>query len=316
MNLLRHIFRPTFMWEYPDPAGGGGAGPAAPVQPAQGQGQPANEGFWNLFPNVPQEMRPQLEPHIRPMQQHISQLEEQHAPFKPFVQAGLDARAAESLIKFSADFERDPINVWLNMGRMLQDSSDGQPALDPEIDLDHLAALARGEDPDAGDPGQGQPPGDTPQEQQLLGYITQLQQKIEELENGFQQDRVERQTAVQDQLYERRLNQMRETLKKAGYPEELLTNEDLTARILVAKGNIQAATQRMVEQRTALLRGSPAVQRATGGQPQTGANMPSGAPPAPPREKTTHRDGSWGKAREGATARLRRENIAAAQGDK
>lgn len=318
MNF-RRLFHPTFYFETPDPAGGGGAGTAAPVQPAQGQGQPAaDNGFWGNFPNVPEDVRPQLEPHLRSVQGHVTQLEQRYAPFKPFIDAGLDAQGAESLIKFSADFERDPVTVWLNMGRMLQNGNGGQPVLDPDIDMDYLAALARGEDPDAGQTAQqGQQPIDgstDPREQQLLGIIEQLRGEVEELRNGFQQEQVNRQTQMQDRLFERRLTAMRETLKKSGYPDELLSDENLTARILVAKGNVQQATQGMIDERTALLRGSPAVQRATGGTQQP-TNMPKGAPPAPPRQKPQHRDGSWGVARDRATARLRRENIAAAQGD-
>lgn len=318
--FLRHIFHPTFMWENPDPAGGGGAGTAAPGTPPPGQGQPAaNDGFWGNFPNVPAEARGQLEPHLRDVQGYVTSLEQAHAPFKQFAEAGLDDQAAGSLIKFSADFERDPLTVWLNMGRMLQQANGGLPVLDPEIDIDHLAAMAAGEDTDAGGyEGYGQPVGQPAEgdvSPQVMQYIQKLQDQVKQLSDGVENDRVTRQTQVQDQLYERRMGQMREAVKKTGYPEELLTDEKLTATILVHKGDMKAATQSLVDERTALLRGSPSVQRATGGQPQSGATMPNGAPPTPPRVKPNHRDGTWGKARETATARLRRENIAAAQGD-
>src|SRR6476619_110244 len=65
-----------------------GTPPSNGTAPAQGQGQPQQGGTgldWGMFPNVPEEHRPLLEPTIREqIQPYITRLEQQYAPFKGF----------------------------------------------------------------------------------------------------------------------------------------------------------------------------------------------------------------------------------------
>jgi hypothetical protein len=319
---LRNIFRPQFMWEYPDPGSAGGAGNPAPGTAPPGQGQPqdgadpTNQGFWAMFPDVPEEQRPLLEPHIRSAVGRVTQLEQQLAPFKPFLDAGYSPQAAEGLIRFSADFERNPADMWLRMGAMLQQrpGPNGRPVVDPELDLDHLAALVRGEDPDAQQqgqvPGQQQGPVEGQLPPEVLQYIQGLQQEVEDLKQGFTQDRVQRQELVQDRLLDQQLTQMKSSLKEAGWPEDLLTDEELYSRLIVAGGNVESALSGMVNVRSGLLKGFTEQNQ---GQPGD-LNMPNGAPPVPAPQRPSGRgNDSWGKARTGATQRLARANQAAAQ---
>lgn len=324
MNRLRNILRPQFMWETPDPGGsaGGAGNPAAGTAlPGQGQPQggadPTNQGFWAMFPDVPEEQRPLLEPHIRSAVGRVTQLEQQLAPFKPFLDAGYSPQAAEGLIRFSADFERNPADMWLRMGAMLQQrpGPNGRPVVDPELDLDHLAALVRGEDPDAQQqgqvPGQQQGPADGQLPPEVLQYIQGLQQEVQELKQGVTQDRVQRQELIQDRLLDQQLNQMKSSLKEAGWPEDLLTDEELYARLITAGGDVNHALSGMVNVRTGLLRGY--TEQNQNGRPGA-LNMPDGAPPTPPTNTPSGRgNDSWGKARVAATQRLARANQADAQ---
>lgn len=298
------------------PADGGvGQAPVQTPTGAQGQAQ-GSEGFWNLFPNVPQEHRALLEPHIREMQGHVTRLEEQLTPFKSFTDSGVDPQTAAGLIRFNNDFMANPLEMWVRMGSMLQQQQgqDGRPIVDPEVDLEYLAALARGEDPDAdaADQAGGLPVGQQPQggagEGQLL---QQMQQRIEQLQNELEQDRTQRQTAVQDIVLDRRMAQMRDALKQAGYPEDLLTDDEMHARIIAYRGDFQAATKSFLDHRAGILKGFTD-QRNNGPKP---LEMNNGTPPVAPREEVRGRDAGdpFARARPKAMSRIRRENRTTAQ---
>src|SRR4051812_19095369 len=96
----------------------------APAQPPVGQGaapeQAKPDGIRGMFPNVPDEQWPLFEPHIKDVQGHITKLEQAHAPFKPFVDAGVTPEAATALIQLSRDFDQNPIGVWMTLGQRLQ----------------------------------------------------------------------------------------------------------------------------------------------------------------------------------------------------
>lgn len=317
----------------PDPASGGGAGLAqpapgavqpngdqgvgapAPAQGQQGQGQQGQQqgdgNWWNLFPNVPQEHRQLLEPHLREMQGYTSRLEQQLAPFRPFVEAGISPETAQGLLRFSTDFDRDPRAMWIRMGQMLQQGD--RPVIDPDLDLDYLDALSQGQDPDAGIgvPGQ-QEEGQLQGDPQLLQEIASLKQQVEQLSGGFQQQQVRAQEQAQDRLYRHQLTTISTALKEAGWPDDAMPNEQtLAAYLLTHRGNTQSAVKAMVDQRTALLRGFTAQNQQQRDQQNQRTNMPGGPPPTDPRSPRPK--DAWGTARQGATARLRRANSAAAQ---
>lgn len=252
------------------------------------------------------------------MQGHITQLEQQVASLQPVFQAGYTPETIQGLVNFDQKFSRNPVEEWLNIGKMLQQATNGgNPALDPEIDLEHLAALARGEDPDANQPpAGGQPPqaggpqmqGLPPEVQQyvqgLEATIGQLGAQVQELQQGFQQDRAQRTQTVQDRAFEIRIGQMRDALKKSGWPEELLTDQALTAEVLVHRGNFGQAAKALIDRRTALLKS------ATARPEPEPAEMPHGAPPSPSRRETpgTKPGDPWAGARKSAESRLARAN--------
>jgi len=265
-----------------------------------------------------------LEPHIREVQGHVTNLESQLAPFRQFSDAGLTPQAAEGLIRFSADFEKDPLGMWVKMGRMLQQSQNGQaPVVDPDVDIDYLEALARGQDPDAGllaapegvQPGQQPPqdPGNGQLPPELMQYVQGLQQQVQILADELRGDRASRQEAVQERILDNQLAAMKKAVTDAGWPEDLISDQDLYARLITHGGNAQAAIKSMVDIRGGLLKGFTEghQQRQQPGDP----NLPNGAPPTPPTPKPSGRgQDAWGRATQNAHSRLARENQAAAQG--
>lgn len=335
MLLFRNLS--TFLFETPDPAGSGGAGQPAPGTAPVGQGQPpaggqppqdANAGFWNLFPNVPQEHRALIEPHMGQVMGHVTQLEQQVAPLRQLQQAGYDSQTLQGLVQFDQRFNQAPLDTWLELGRQLQQApqTGGNPALDPQVDLDYLAAIARGEDPDAPGSVPGTQPGADPAQQgaqdpavqQLLSTVQALQQKIQGLEQSSEQERVQRQTAISDQVFDRRLTQMRGALKEAGWPEDLVDPQDpqrkqqvdrwLTASVVTHRGDFAAAAKTLIDQRSGLLQGFT-TQATEPNQGRRPTNLPNGAPPSPDRDlKPRDRGDSFKRASKSAEARLKRLN--------
>jgi hypothetical protein len=323
MFTFRNLF-PVFH-ETPDPtavAGGGGAGNPAPGTPPQGQGQPPAgtapaqpqaQGVRQYFPNVPDEHWALMEPHVGQFEGYVTQLQQQVAPFKQLTDAGYDPQRLQGLVNFESRFAQDPLNVWLEMGQMLQQGQNGQnPALHPDVDLEYLAAIARGEDPDAtpgvtsGQPGAQQQGQMTPELQAAYQQIQQLTQTVEQLQGSFQQDQVQRQTAIQDQFYNRRMEQMKQALTKGGWPEELLSEEALGAHVITHRGDFQKATQSLLDQRAALLKGIADPRLNPTPNP---TNLPNGAPPVTQRQVPRRDENdSFRKGTRNAEARLRRLN--------
>jgi len=269
-----------------------------------------------MFPNVPQEHRALIEPHIREMSGHVTQLEQQLAPFKPFLEAGMTPEEAQGVLTFNRNFDQNPLQTWLDLGKYLQglQGQNGRTVVDADVDLDYLAALARGEDPDAGQApaapdGPAGPPTDqgtttgwTEREQQLFGAVQQLQRQVAELSDGVQQDRTTQQQRVMDQLHGRRLEKMRSELAAAGYKAEDLTDEVLNAHVLTARGRFDVATQQLVDYRNRIL------QSVTPSTEPTPPELPNGAPSSPSRREKPRQGDAWGQGRKEAEARLKRLN--------
>lgn len=325
MNLFRHLF--TIYHETPDPtvvAGGGGAGNPAPGTPPQGQGQapaqggaaPPQQGARQYFPDVPDEHWALMEPHVGRFEGFVTNLQQQVAQFRPLIDAGVTPDRVQGLVNFENKFAQAPLDTWLEMGQMLQQGQNGQrPAIDPDVDLEYLAAISRGEDPDqtpgVGQPQPGaQPPGQaTPELQAAYEMINGLKQELSQLQGTFQQDQVQRQTAVQDQFYNRRMGQMREALKKGGWPEELLTDESLGSQVIVHRGDFARATQSLLDQRAALLKGITDPRLNPNDPTTRTTTLPNGAPPSANRDlQRRDRDDPFKAATRNAEARLKRNN--------
>lgn len=313
MFTFRNLFSPSmFLMETPDPSGGvGGAGTAVPgtALPGQGQPQQGQAGFRQHFPNVPDEHWALIEPHIGQVEAHTTQLQQQLAPLQPILDAGYTPQSLQGLVSFDQKFNANPLQTWLELGNMLQQSQNGAaPAIHPDVDLEYLAAIARGQDPDAGSVPGTQPGADPsqvgdPQYQQLMAQLQAQQQEIASLKGGFEQERVQRETSVQDQLYARRTEQMKQALVQGGWPEELVTEEMMGSAIIMHRGDFAKAAKALLDQRSAMLKGF--TQNRQTDPPPT--NLPNGAPSSPTREpQGRNRNDPWKAATRNAEARLKR----------
>lgn len=316
------------LYEVPDPAGGGGAAGAVAdpsVQPPEGQGDPGTtpqpDQFWGLFPDVPEEMRAQLEPHLKTVQGHVTKLQQQLAPFKSFVDRGYDPQQIQGLFTFSENFDRDPLSTWLQIGQLLQqpDPTTGKSTIHEDLDLEILHKVATGQEIDDDPTAAAQTAGQLPTgaeganlPPEVTQLIQDLRQKVETLESGFNDEKVQRQSATQQRLLKGAVENIRTTLKEAGYTDDQLAQhvpeETIRAMLVSTNGNAAQAAQRLVDLRSGIL--SSIVD--TGGQPKpldTSGGVPK--PKTPPTRNP--RDG-FEASRPGATDFLRRQNRAAAQG--
>lgn len=278
----------------PDDATAGSQGTEA--QP-QGQGESTADakgsegGFnWGLFPDVPEEQRPLLEPHLKKVQGHVTKLEQEHAPFKD-----LQSEQVQGLVQFEQAFNQDPMGVWLEMGKQLAASD-----MLGELDIDAVASIAAGEDvgDDEGEEVEGGEEGDD--------QYTMLAAEIEEMKRQQQQAEQQRRQTIEQQLLARQIAKMQDQLKEAGaenVPEQLLV-----ASIISNNGNIDEAVGQLTGFRDSTLKGFAANNKKGGKD----LEMPKGSPKAP--EKREPRD-SFDAATQAARSFLSTRNEATAQGE-
>lgn len=293
---IRGLFRPNIYYAAIDPGGAGGGAPGgapagAPSPTAQPGGQGGGQGGFReqFFPNVPEDIWGQVEPHVRGVQGHVTQLEQRYAPFKGYRDQDL-----QGLAEFSTAFDRDPVGQWIRMAQGLQQAKgpNGQPLLNPDLDVEHLAALATGqlgnEEPEV--PG-GQPPAPNGSNGDVPPWAQQLMQRLDQLEGGVTQDRVSHRQQVEDAVLKRQVGSMKEQLVKAGYPEEALSEEGLLSTYIAHRGNVSAAVQSMVQMRMALLKGftTPNGEPPPSGGDNNDLTLPNGAPTARTSRKAGRR---------------------------
>jgi hypothetical protein len=254
-----------------------------------------------MFPDVPEEQRPLLEPHLKQVQGHVTQLEQQLAPFKPALDQGVDPQELPVLLNFNRQFNSDPTGTWLAMARnMLQEG-----ALPEHLDLEALEEAVRGEAP-MQEEGEYEGEGEY-EEGEEPGYVQDLRDELEELRGMSMQDRQERQQQVSDRLFNQALENMRSQLKEAGVDDESMPEEPLlVASIITSQGDPQKALQSILGFREASLKGL--TRKANGGKE---LEMPKGAPKSP--EKRESGGDSMREASIAAEQALKQRNAAAAQ---
>lgn len=298
--FIRNLFHVHLLWETPEAGGGGavpGAAPAA-AQPTPGQGQPAGD-FWAVFPNVPEEQRPLVEPHLRQSQAEITRLQQAQAELKPLLDSGYQPQQLQGLINFDQRFQSDPAGVFVDIAKMLQQNNVDVG----DLDLEAVVAIASGQG--EVDPG-ADPAGDDPQAQR----IAQLEAQINELKQGFQSHQTRQTELVQDNLLKTQHNRMRAELQKVGYAPEALTPARLNSFLIQHNGNVQGAIQDLTEMRTSVLKGF------TDARPQPDPLETRNGGPQAPRPAVSNRDNGdpFAKARPGAYNRLARANRDRVQG--
>lgn len=326
MFIFRSI--PVFLYEVNGAAGGGDAGGQAVTDPgaqaptgAQGDAATtdaaANEQFWGFFPDVPQEQRSLLEPHLKNVQAYVTRLQQETAPFKALANQGVDAQTMQGLYGFSQRFEANPLETWIEMARALQDpaKNNGQPVIHDLLDVDLLEKIARGEDPgDQGvdqvvTPPQGQGQGQqSPEIQQLMMVIQQQGQELKSLKQGYEQDKSQAQSRAQERALVSVMGNIRTALESEGFPKDKLSDDMIRSAMITCRGNATQAQKLLSDLRSGAIEG--------GLQPSPTPNpldLSNGQPKPPATQKTTHKD-AFEAARGGAADFLRRQNRAGAQG--
>lgn len=297
--------------------GGGQGQDPQNVQPQPGQGDSGatgtapkgGEGFnWELFPDVPEEQRPLLEPHLKNVQGHVTRLEQEHAPFKPFVEASLSAEDAQNLVNLHQAFDQDPVGTWIKLGENMQ----GAQAMSDDLDLAQVKAILNGEDLDeeGGEPSDEGGAG----EEEMPGWAKQLQQELEAQKKERETQTQQQQKEQRQQHLEQALGSMRTQLKEAGFNEEDLTDQRLTAALIANNGDQDKALQDLTGLRESVLKGFTSKGNGSpSGTNESDLNMPKGAPTPPDRTKSRGPGKEFAEARAGAEQFLKSKGIAEAQ---
>ena len=307
---------PLFLYGADIGAGGGGApaqgqgnpNPAQPAAAGQGPGAPQQAGFnWGLFPSVPEDQRPVLEPHLKEVQGHTTRLEQQLAPFKPLIEGGYSPQDIQGVVRFSQEYDKNPLNAWLGMAQQLQQAG----VIHDDLDFDQLVRVVQGQVGGQEEtlPVEGVPPELQQFIQQQNEQIKQMAQELQQLKGGFQQTQQQTNQAVGQRMLAKTLETMRETLEGDGYPKEALTDRVLNGAIVYARGNAAEATKYLQEQRSGILKGFTDTRGQQPGKP----TLPNGVPPSPSKPVVRGDDG-WGEAQAGAADFLKRQNRASVQG--
>lgn len=273
-------------------AGGGDQGASEDGATADGSGGGFN---WDLFPNVPEEQRSLLEPHLKNVQGHVTQLQQQYAPYKSIIDAGLDGETVQSLVAFNQQFSQDPIGTWLELAVNMQKAG----TLSGDLDLEAVKAILEGKDPD-----EGEVPAGGEEGEEIPAWARRLEERLDaQDEEAKTQKEQETQQQRAGEL-KAAMDNMRTQLKEAGYPEDAITDEILRAALIANQGDADKALQQLTGLRESVLKGFTEKQGNGGGG--SDLEMPNGSPKPPAREsRGPNRE--FAEARKGARQMLERQ---------
>lgn len=298
------IWGPVYFEASEVASGGQGTQPTEAQPPAGGQGgsgevPTAQQGDfnWGLFPDVPEEQRPLLQPHLRNVLGHVTRLETQYAPFKPFIQAGLTRpEEIQGLLGFTQSFDQDPVETWYNLGKSLQEGR----VLTGDIDFAEVRNIIDGNI--QSDSEDGLPEGVDPNEPlgMALARVQELEEKVNKIETVGEQERTQRQQQIEERLLHKAVTDMKAELREAGIPEDRVTDQMLHGLIITHRGDHQAAIGSLLGFRDGSVRAT--LQNHTTRRAEV--NAPRGAPPAPRPNQS--RD-PWTRARMGAEQFLKQQ---------
>lgn len=308
MRFLKYHLRGNVYYAAIDPGGGGGgiggqpAGAPTPTPQPGSQGQGQGGGFREqFFQGVPDEVWGQVEPHVRNVQGHLTQLEQRYAPFKGYRDDDLQGLAA-----FSSRFNSDPVGQWILMAKGMQDAG----VLNQDLDLQHLAALVKDELDDQAAGGGMPPNSQQPPQGDMPPWAQQLLQRLDRLEGGVNKFQTSHQQQVEDAVLKRQVASMKSAMKQGGIPDGAFSDEAILAAYIAHRGNSQAAAKSFVDARNTLLKGfvqDPNAQRPgtpkPAAQPNSDLELPNGAPQARvPRGRGGRKTGVIGKETAAAAA--------------
>jgi hypothetical protein len=287
--------------------------PPAAAQPGQGAPDPQNgqqptngtggDTFREFFSDISDEQWPQVEPHLRNVQAHVTRLEQ---VAKPFIEAGVSPDESVALLNFAQAYSQDPVGTWLNQAQALMQNGSINP---DELDFDELVSIVTGQpNPNAGPEGQGQPgPSGNPEVAALEARLAQAEESLQYFMQERQQDQTRQQSQQQKTLLDKATTTVKEELTKAGVPHPADTL--IVASIIANKGNPNAVVQDLTGFKGTVL-SSLTESRQEPGSPR----MPRGAPQTPaPKSRPGGRRDAFAGARASAEQYLKSQNEAAAQ---
>jgi len=291
-----------------------GAPAAAPAPPApadpNGQGAPpaggtppaAGGGFnWELFPDVPEDQRALLEPHLKNVQGHVTRLEQTSAPFKELADAGLDADTVKGIMALNQAFDKDPSGTWIQMGREMQQ----QGHLADSLDMDAVVTILEGKDVE--EPAQG---GEGQQEEEVPQWAQELKADAERRKAAEDQAAQQQAQQEQDQALNTAMEGMKSQLKEAGLSDEEIAAINLVGPIISNQGDPDKATQEIINFWSAGRKGL--TDNPNPGGDGEGPDMPNGAPKVDSGLKGTGRGSAFTEANKAAKQMLDRQRAASA----
>jgi hypothetical protein len=263
------------------PSTGQGSQGTQQTQPGatgQGQGQAqgtANQGGfnWGLFPNVPEGQRELLQPHLTNVMGHVTRMEQQYAPYKGLTDA-IPPDQVQGLLGFLNNYSSDPVNTWLGLAQTLVENG---TISNPAFNVEQLQAMISGQAPvDPSMMGQQGQMGQAGQEE-IPPWAQEMQAKLQQYEQQEQTRQQAAQAAQEAQVLGEAHAAMREQLQAAGLPQDLISEEQMTAALIVHQGDINAAVGSFTGLREGLLGGFVAQNGQGPGQPRVNGelNVPS-----------------------------------------
>lgn len=279
----------------------------APGTADAGQGQ---DGFWGLFPGVPEEQRSALEPHIKGMQRYITGLQAELTPYKALQDAGIGAEDVQAVIQFGGRMQQDPVGTAFQLLEQLQQS--GQLAED--LDLEAVRAIAEGRELEAGTEDIVEPGAVEPGNGEMPVWATALQEQMGQVTNYLQTQAQQTQQRTQDAAFNKLLGNARTELQKAKVDIDSMFEDPkdgekyLASALITNQMDVAKAVGQIVGFRDAATKG---LMEETEDGPDTDLDLPNGTPGV--RPKPTGGD-AFSSARAGAMNELTRRNRAAAQG--
>lgn len=275
----------------------GGQGPVAPVAgapqgTADGSITPESSSSfnWELFPDVPEDQRGLLEPHLKKTQAHVTRLEQQIAPFKDVLGSEDGIQGLQGLIAFDQAFSEDPKGVWTDLTRNMIEAG----TLTPDI----LQSFGFDQGDEEEDDGDGE----------IDPTVADLQRRLDERDEMDAQTKQQFQEQVSQELLNRQVSSISDQLAKAGLDvtddNREAVNESIVAHIIVAKGNPQKALELMMNTIQSSRR---ALEKSKETQDPS---MPKGVPPTRKQSGRRSKNG-FDQANQGAKQFLERQANAA-----
>jgi hypothetical protein len=210
-----------------------------------GQGQQGSSFNWGLFPNVPENQRELLQPHLTNVLGHVTRMEQQYAPYKGLMDQ-VTPDQVQNLLTFLNNYSTDPVATWLGLAQSLQEEGLIQS---PQFSVDAIQAMMSAQGPEMAEMG------DVPSwAQQMMTDQQSVMQYIQQQQSAEQERAAAEEGRQQEALLTEAKGTIRENLKASGIPDELVSDEQIVAALIVHKGDISMAAQSFTGMRDGFLK--------------------------------------------------------------